>query len=385
MDNRKKKWLAGALVIVVLVSGVGLLWSLKTDKSIGKVDYTIPGVPYFGMYNHVGQQNRVISGDTASAVISILEYWNPGKNNFVEAQRSIRNSQKFITGESVADFFNKSGYVAKEVHLEDNELKNYINSKSKTPLFAFLSVDGNQPEIDRYHPATVIIGFNESEQKVIVQDYWLGNNYEISLTDLDQRWSRMRKDEQKNYIVVQPQDMSKKLAELNVRKIDAYPKRTQVMDNASQMMKNYVLGYGSGRMSEIDPLAMSFYLRVENDQNFEKYLPPYFKSLTYYHLADLYLKEKKIEPALAYAQKSVDADHEINKPFNDWPGYDSESVSDTTGELSDPWIILGDVLLENKNYPKAKEAYEKALKIAPGKAGVKNKLNMIETALLQTK
>ena len=231
----------------------------------------------------------------------------------------------------------------------------------------------------------MIIGFNESEQKVIVQDYWLGNNYEISLTDLDQRWSRMRKDEQKNYIVVQPQDMSKKLAELNVRKIDAYPKRTQVMDNASQMMKNYVLGYGSGRMSEIDPLAMSFYLRVENDQNFEKYLPPYFKSLTYYHLADLYLKEKKIEPALAYAQKSVDADHEINKPFNDWPGYDSESVSDTTGELSDPWIILGDVLLENKNYPKAKEAYEKALKIAPGKAGVKNKLNMIETALLQTK
>ena len=126
-------------------------------------------------------------------------------------------------------------------------------------------------------------------------------------------------------------------------------------------------------------------MRVEKDLNFENYFPPYFKSLTYYHLAKLYAKEKDIVLASVYAQKSVDINHNLNKPFNDWLGINSNTNGGIKGELSDPWVLLGDVSLQDKNYQKARESYARALKVFPNKPGVADKLKMIETALSQAK
>ncbi len=385
MDEHKKTkiMMAIAIVLAVLV-GVALFGLYKSRKAAtAKVDYEIAGVPYFGRLNHTGQ-NKVISGDTVSAAISILEYWNPGQNNFVETNRSMSAGQKFITGESVRNFFTQAGYVAKEVHLENNELKQYINSDSKTPLFAFLSVDGSQPKNDAYHPAEVIIGVKESEEKVVMHDYWLGNNYEISFAELDQRWGQMRKDEQKKYIIIQPQNLSEKLAELKTRKIEDYSRRTVTMEKSAEMLKNYTLGVGE-EMSNLNLQAKDYFLKVEEDPNFNTYLPPYFKVMTYYHLAKSSLAINDLDLASVYAQKAVDIDHDLNKPSNDWPGFEDDLTMNVSGELSYPWAVLGDVSLATKNYPKAKEAYEKALQLEPKQLGLKDSLRMVELALLKSK
>ncbi|MCH7832353.1 MAG: hypothetical protein IIC55_05720 [Proteobacteria bacterium] len=52
-----------------------------------------------------------------------------------------------------------------------------INSEVKTPLVLFLALSANQPiEPPYYYPATVLIGIDEPEQKLIFSSYWLGNN-----------------------------------------------------------------------------------------------------------------------------------------------------------------------------------------------------------------
>ena len=384
IESRKIK--LSMIVALILAASLGVvLFGLSKNKNpiAGKIGYVIPGVPYFSVHNHTGK-NIVVMGDTVSAVLSIQEYWNPGKNNYVETYRSIKTGAIFVTGESIRSFFTRAGYAVKEVHLENNELKTYINDSAKTPLFAFLSVDENQSEKDLYHPAVVVIGVKESEQKVIVHDFWLGNNYEISFSDFDQRWSRMRPDEQKNYIIIQPQNLKSALTELGTRKIENYPKRTMTMDRTMGMLKNYALGFGSGDLSNLNSEALDYFSRVEKDSGFKEELPPFFRVMTYYELASAYLKARKFDSALEYALKAVDANHDLDKPSNDWPGYERE-LGLVNGELSDPWIALGNVYLETKNYQKAKEAYAKSLQIAPDNSEIKDKFRMIDIVLAQSK
>ncbi len=382
MDN--KKWLVGLCVIITIIGSVIFFRSMKFRK----VNYVISGVSYIGMHNHIGQ-NKFIIGDSFPAFFSLLEYWNPGKNDFSKVSTLFSSENGLITEKVVTDLFNKAGYVARSVHLENNELGKYLNSEMKTPLLVFLPITANQPKEDLYFPAMIIIGINELENKIIAHDFWLGNNYEISFAELDQRWKIRMPDERKNYIVVQPQDFKGSLAGINTRKIEAYPRRTVTMEKTEEMIKNYAIGFGLS-IKNINSQSLDYFLNVEKNINFEKYLPPFFKVATYSKLGNLYLKENNLMLATIYAQKAIDVDHDIDKPFNDWPGLETYYVASggIGGELSDPWVLMGDVSLENKEYQKAKDAYTRALKILPsrpGKLEIENKLKMIETALSQAK
>ena len=48
-----------------------------------------------------------------------------------------------------------------------------------------------------YHPATLLIGIEDSQKKVVLQDYWFGNNYEVSFDDFNKLWEEMRPDAEK--------------------------------------------------------------------------------------------------------------------------------------------------------------------------------------------
>ena len=184
----------------------------------------------------------------------------------------------------------------------------------------------------------------------------------------------------KNYIIAQPQGLKVNLAAINTRKIEAYPQRTVTMEKIEEMIKDYAIGFGLN-IQNLNSQALDYFLKVEKNTNFEKYLPPYFKVYTYFFIASEYLKIGNVKLATVYAQKSVDTNHDLNKSFNDWPGLEYDG---SLGEVNSPWIILGDVYLENKDYQKAKELYQRALRILPDK-DVANKLRMVETALSQAK
>jgi tetratricopeptide (TPR) repeat protein len=390
MDNFKKilLMLFGLAVIVLVVAfGRGLFSGtagiLSRNKSI---DYVIPGVPYVGIYSHTGKFGEVSDASSAvSAVASILEYWSPGKNDFSDLGRSLSQGgagsgqeHRLITGESVRKAAKNLGYEAKSVHLELSELKQYINPDKKTPLYFIQAIDVNQPADTLYHPAGVLIGIKESEKKLVVHDYWQGNNYEISFDDFQKLWEKLRPDERNTYTVIQPTNLDAALGEISKRNIESYPQRTERMKKCSGMFKTYALGHGAKVTGMMDK-EMEYFTKVKDDPEFNAYFPDFFKANVYSGIAEALLAKGDVENALNYAQKAVDLDHDLDKPSGDWPGYETSVNSDGAhGQIIGPYVVLGDAYAAKGNIAKAKENYSMAVTINPGDMTSQMKLDAAE-------
>lgn len=354
-------------------------------------DYIIPGVPYIGNYNHKGGYSY-LENSTSQIAASVMDYWFPGENDYAKiysffSPASSRGSN-LIGPESVSNSFIQSGkYSVKTEHLELNELKKYINSDARTPLMTFLAVDSNQPAEIGYHPLTLIIGIRESEQKLILHDAYLGNNYEISFDEFSKRSERMRPSERNSFMVVQPVDLKNKLKEVKKRNFAEYPARTLIMRKAENLFKNYAIGMGSsyGRQSGF---AVDYLTKAKNDPDYEEYFPPVFKVYLTAVLTDSYLKKDKkdLDKALASAEESVSLDYDLDKPFKDWPGWEtSKNTPDITGQLSYPYRVLGDVYLAKGDFQKAKENFEKTLSISPLDKQAAQKLEAVDAELAKKK
>lgn len=387
-NNNKSKYLLLSVVAVLILSLSVLVWYLfGLPAKITAQDYIIPGVPYVGVYNHKAQLSYLF-GDTVSAVVSILEYWNPGENNLVEINRAFRSEQVVLIGENrMTDFIRNDGnYKIERVRLELGEIKNYINSEIKTPLFLFLAISEEQPLTVVYRPATVLIGIKESEQKLIFHSYWLGNNYEITYDDFNKLQERMRPDERNSYLAIQPKKLKEKIKEVNQRAVSAYPERTLTMKEGEAMFKNFAIGEGAYFLS-LNKVAGDYFLKVVNDSNFESYFPPYFKARVLYELGEVFLKQKDYPNALSYVNKAIELNQDLDKPFNkDWPGYETKSNKpDIVDRISGPYRVLGDIYRELKDFSKSKDAYEKALEINPTNSEAARGFQLMELELAKKK
>jgi tetratricopeptide (TPR) repeat protein len=103
-------------------------------------------------------------------------------------------------------------------------------------------------------------------------------------------------------------------------------------------------------------------LNIGKDTQFKEYFPPVYKVQTLSLLASNYLKLGELGTALEYANRAVALDYDMDKPFKDWPGYNTLGGK---GELRYPYEVLGNVYLAQKDYKKALTAYEKAVKDFP--------------------
>ena len=86
------------------------------------------------------------------------------------------------------------------------------------------------------------------------------------------------------------------------------------------MFQNYALGDGAAMKGMYD-IAQKYYSDALNDPKFEDYFPPYFKVLLFSRLAQVYLAQGNLDQAQIFAEKAVDLDQDLDKPFKDWPGY----------------------------------------------------------------
>lgn len=373
-------WLIIGLIVLV-AAGLGLYWrNNKANLISDNQNYIIPGVPYVGIYNQKDRQGY-INNDAVAAAVSVSEYWNPGKTNFAEANSFFRREPgTYINFQKIGDYFEKfGGYNVSQEKLGIGELKKYINSNKKTPLILFLPISENQPLEIWYHPAKVLIGINEPERKLIMHDFWLGNNLEISFDDFNKLWERMRPDERNMYLVVRPENYKGILDVGGVSQ--SYKPRTETMQTAGDMFQNFVLAQGA-QSQKMNDKAIEYFLEIKSDPNFEMHFPPTFKVYLYYEMAEAYLALKNFDSAIEAANQAIEINHDLDKPSGDWPGtihvLNKPSLID---RASGPYRVLGDVYRQQKDFAKAKENYLKALDIMPANEEALQGLKLVELEL----
>lgn len=389
--NKRLVIIIGVVIVVILgisgmfiISGTSIFSQLKRQFS-GPINYTIPGVPYIGAYNKKSPYDS-LGMDANSAEASILEYWNPGKNNFADIGQSLEgtrdaNSEKtFSSLDNYKKAFESYGYSVKTVNLQINELKKYINPETRTPLLFFMPLEENQPQEIIYQPTTILIGINESEKKLILHSFWFGNNYEISFDEFNSLWNAARPDQRNSYLVIQPNNYNEIISNVRNRKNDPYPARTSIMNNAQIMFKNYALSEGA-IWSLHNDLAKGYQEKVKNDPNFQEYFPPFYKVRLYAEEAtENLIDDKDYDAALKNINQAIALDYDLNKPFKDWPGVDFVGYN-SEGVGSAVYRVLGDIYYTMGDFEKAKESYLKTLSINPQDTNAKRKLKLASLSI----
>lgn len=176
----------------------------------------------------------------------------------------------------------------------------------------------------------------------------------------------MQPDERNNYLVVQPVNLSEALGNISSKDQEGYPARTEVMLKAEKMFKDYSIGLGAG-LNGLNDLSESIFLGVSNNSDFEEYFPPIYKMRTYLHLPDIYLAKGELDKALEWANRSLAINHDLNKPFKDWPGFDFGygKSSNYADEGTGPFLVLGEIYKEKGDCEKASNNFRKVLELTP--------------------
>jgi tetratricopeptide (TPR) repeat protein len=374
IENRNEKivkvilTVAGIVLLFLAVFGAWYFWKLKNASA----DYVIPNVPYYGVYNHKDNNTKLVR-DTASAVASILEYWNPGQVDFeaigTVLGRTSDNKQTDVSPEIFDKIFESNGYSIEYTKLDISGLNKYLNSDSRTPLLFFQALDKDQPKELQYYPPSVLIGIKSSEKKLVLHSYWYGNNYEIGFDDFNALWGATAPFQRNYYAIIKPNNYDAVLSGVKKRANTPYSARTSIMKNAEFMFRNMALGEIALWRAN-SRLATEYYSKVEDDPEFQEYFPPYFKVLLYTQKSIALLRQKKIDSnhnmALELAQKAISLNHDLDKSFRDWPGFDiNKNSSGETGILAEAYEALGDIYYFKGELEAAKESYEKALQIFP--------------------
>lgn len=370
-----KKLVYLTLFAVMLIAGVAISIFWKDIKNASglakKVDYVIPGVPFPNVHNHKGEY-RPLTDDINAAVFSISEYWNPGKTNPNDVVNFFKIKKgQYITGEKIKEYFdyaNKNYFDVSREYLSVDELKKYINPKSKTPLMIFGQISKDQPKDAIFHPAIVLIGIKETEKKLVFHDYWLGNNYEISFDDYNAEQNKLKPGIRNSYIVIQPKKIKEKLKEISQREDNViYPKRTQIMHKIEPMISDCLIG-GGYVWGGNDIKAEEYYMKVRKSPDFVDYLPPVFKMRLYSNLADIKLRRNNLEEAVNYIKMAIDENHDLDKSLeNGWPGFELTQLRDGTvvGVSAVPFKIAGDIYKKMGNFESARNSYLRALELYP--------------------
>jgi tetratricopeptide (TPR) repeat protein len=373
------------IIFIAIVLLVFVFYSqMKNSKNGESGNYIIPNISYIGLYNHTGQ-NGYLGYDKSSTMAMLLEYWNPGMNNFDHVRRAfsvLQENKSLPSLTNVASVVQGLGdYSTKTEHLEISELKKYINSETRTPLILFLPISTDQPTDIAYRPLTLLIGQNDTDKKLIFHDFWMGNNYEISYDKFNKLQERMRAEERNNYLIAQPKNFSEAIKNIKKRSASPYTGRTKLMDQIASMIKDFNVGYGASVMKQ-DKEMIEFFSKVEKSTTFNDIFPSPLKVSTYYYLGSAYLMQGNYENSLSYARKAIALDQDLDKPVSDWPGYEYKwNKPSFYGVNSSPYVLQGDIQYAQNNFAAAKDSYAKAFEIYARNINIREKLQLAEQRL----
>ena len=366
MRINRKTWVIAVIVVIVLI-GISFFLYFRYKNSASQrtpsvasqgASYIIPDVPY---YNAI---NGIRFSITAAAIYSILQYWGDTSTDPIALSDTYPNSGSY-TFDQIAAYFESKGLNAQQLPLKTiDDLRKYINQDAKTPLFVFqypsLYIPLNSLGVfGRY--ARVVIGLDDTDQTVIVHDYWLGNNFGISYGDFLQLSPA--------FIAVSPKQQT------NITRAPVvYP---PISDNERNMlnanMTYYYNYYATSTSLFQNSSTVTLFLKAEflDNPDFQN-MPPVFKMLAYDNEGKLLLNLKDYDGALEAFTEAETYDHDLDKPSGTWPAV----LYTTNGILGYPYYYLGLTYLAKSNMALTKQNLEEALSIASSSKIVQTALNL---------
>lgn len=361
-----KKSIFGVITALIILAVLGGAYYFY----FGAMAYTIPNVPYSGIYNHKGELSR-IDNSSSAAVYSLVEYWAPGPESVNTAVALSNNKTQATTASpntlaKLASYFSSlPGYSATVKDLPLSQFSDYINSKMRTPLVVFLPIKKELllPMPVRF--ASVVIGIDMPKKKLIMHHYWYGNNYEVSFEDF-YNLIGITEGENVPVLIVQSNNLPQSLALIKERPEQPYSPRTEVMEKARPMFEEYATGLNL-MLGNLEAAKLLPYLfAVVNNPNFEAYFPPYFQVDTYDMIALQYYRLNDLTKAEEYINKALEKNHDLNQPKGSWPGFDGlKRSSGNEGRLAVTYRVLGYIKIAQKDYKAGLAAHEEAYKIYP--------------------
>lgn len=327
-----------------------------------RVNYLIPGVPYYGFYNNfLGTRSPMIA-----SVADILHYWGDERFYLTDIKQRFSASPQFkdfISTPQIADFFQANGYQifswnSNKSGSEIDQLKKFINENKKIPVIIFQK-HSFLPE-EKAGTFRVVIGIFDDKKTIIVHDYDFGNNFEISYDD----FNKLFLPGTRSMLAIWPgKDLQNTIKGPNYQK--AYPERLTLMTE--------LVGYSF----KIDTAEWFFYNRnyaaaVQSlteliNQNEFNYLPALYKTYFYTLLSRAYLFLNQTDKAIeVLTQKAIPLNHDLNQPDNGWVEQLNYFRNYKEAKLTAPYYYLGRAYQIKGEKKLAKENFEKALEIYQG-------------------
>jgi len=352
----------GVIVLIVLIVGVSAFFYSYFYQS--QVNYLIPGVPYYGFYNHFFGANSTL----ITSVASLLGYWGDTRFSSFDLMGYFYKDRKIsdaITTQEIADFFKLNGYnverwISEKPGNEISEIKKFVNQDKKIPVIVYqkrsLAPDNQQSAF------RVVIGLSDRDKKVTVHDYAFGNNFQISYDD----FNRMFLLNARAFLSVWPtDDLRKKIKGPNYD--TAYSGRMAAMDE----MGDYL-----ARQNEINFYFLSgdYAKALEIQQKFigdEKFnsLPPAYRVYFNTFLAKIFLGLNQPAKAIEIIiDKVLPLNFNLDEPFDGWTEQISyfKDNNYSRASLAYPYYALGLAYTAEGDKTLAKKNFEEVLRINPG-------------------
>lgn len=398
MRNKRVFFILGILLILAVAIGIGYFYSgfdyfysgfnylkewvakdlkdLFVEESTG-VNYLIAGVPYYGFYNLYFQlqlELRQANPTVISSVVTLLAYWGDKRFSLADLAEKFP-SEELITAQRMEEFFRDNGYesynwTSRAAGGELDEIRKFINSEKKVPLIIFqrASFEPVSPLL-RYR---VGIGVFDKDQKIIVHDYYFGNNYEISYDEFENMFQAGARD----ILAVWP---SAELAQITEgpNSQTAYPARLETMDKLGELLvskraraNQYAIA-GDFERAEI----FSLYEQYLNHPDFQ-YLPLAIQVFELSSWAANYSDQpdKMIE---IITERILPLNHDLDQAPEGW-------VVLSQDRLGYPYYLLSKAYLAKGERQLAVQAYEEMKKIEAGESTWhQSRLDELEAALYQ--
>jgi len=359
--TKKTRYIIIFSILIITWGVLGFFgWKVYKKKQVNnmqQVNYLIPGVPYYGFYNHYFDANSL----AATSMADNLGYWGDGVNlpdllnTFIKKDE--KGNRTYPTILEIKNFFQEKGYetyswTANEPGGEINEIKKFVNPDKKIPVIVFQKQSTDPTSSTREF--RVVIGVFDNQQKVIVHDHDFGNNYEISYQDFES----MFKPDARTILAVWPKaELASKLRGPDYSK--QYPKRLQAMDDLGELL---VRGAEAVRLFNKGEYEQSLQLYQEfiTDLKFSHF-PPAHQVSFYTFLAQIYSRMDKMDEAIKVInEKALPINHNLSQSYGEW----GSPVN--ADRFWGPYNVLGMIYQKKGDKELAKNNFEEVLKINPG-------------------
>lgn len=250
--------------------------------------------------------------------MDILGYWKDSRfNNISDLVTNINNaaSSSLVIKYTVKKSFEDNGYETYRWESaagpggEISQIKKFVNSSKKIPVLIYQrrSLDeSNLPPDWR-----LVIGIFDHDKKVIVHDYYFGNNYEISYENFEKMF-----DKDGAILAVWPSDKIKGVIKGPNYSL-LYPQRTEAMGKLGPLALRLPEIALYVRAGDFEKAATS-YKKLVDDPSFE-YFPPAFRVFILSSYASDRIALKQYDEAINLINERVlPLNQNLNKAPEGW-------------------------------------------------------------------